>query len=174
MIPQVDSSFLDRLLEMRGESNDLKFRQDMTDRIVRFGMEQATLGRERAYYEDMVAGMNNLGKLKSDKNTVQQVESRTSLILNELLRALEQLQAVYDELSAHNLNPRTILYSVSSAPLVSSERSVSLRLLFLSSVACLVLVLVLTILACLTYDALGGRRSDAVRVQEQGQGNSPD
>ena len=165
MIPQFGSSFLDRLLELSGERNDAKFRQNMTERIVGFGMEKATLDQERAYYEDMMEGITRLRKLRVGEKTLEFVESRTALIVSELLKALEQLGAIHTELSAHNLNPRTSLYGVSSAPLVSSQRSLSLKYLLLSGIAFSILTLVLTILVCLIHDALRGDRSDTLKVR---------
>ena len=70
LVPQVDSSFLDRLLEMSGESNDLRFRQDMTERILRVGMEESSLEQDREYYQKMVRKISGLRKRNADNELI--------------------------------------------------------------------------------------------------------
>ena len=53
MIPQFSESFLDRLVEMSTQNNDIEYRQELTDRIIRESLAVTVLDKEQGYYEDL-------------------------------------------------------------------------------------------------------------------------
>lgn len=161
MIPQLDSSFLDRLLEMNENRSDLNFRQQMTERIVAVGLKKVALEQEHTFYRDMVEDLSGRRMSQSREGAVERVEAKLSVIVSQLLKALDQLQLIYVELSAKNLNPRTLLYSISGTPEVVSERSISVLRLILAGAVVFCLLMFVTVLSCLVHDALKVRNRES-------------
>ena len=155
LIPQFSASFLDRLLDMSTESNDQGFRQDLTERIVRIGMEKVSYEKEAAYYTNMVKiGLRTRKKVEGG---IEGIETTVDNIVAELVTALELLELIHEELSANNLNPRTALYAIKDSPRISSERSISLKSLVVYGVLGVLAALFLAILTCAVHGVLRGR-----------------
>ena len=114
LIPQLGSSFLDRLIEMSTKSNDLGFRQSITERVIEEGLKKASLDREAAYYQNLLAAIN-ISKGRSSQSSQDEVKSTSEALLNDLFQTLDDLQSIYQELSAQNLNPSTLLYDILQA-----------------------------------------------------------
>ena len=157
-IPQFGASFLDRLLKMSTESNDQEFRQDLTERVVRLGMEKASFQKEVAYYQDMKnmleKGLRTRGRIREG---IESIESRFDNIVAEVTTTLELLHAIHDELSTNNLNPRTSLYTIKNSPRIALQRSISLTSLAIYGVVSVLAALFLTTLVCSIHGVLRGR-----------------
>ena len=162
LIPQFGSSFLDRLVEISTEGNDLEFRQDITERVIAEGLKKASLDRETAHYQELLRTMRGISKRTFNKAVVGQVESRSDALLNDLFRTLDQLQLIYQELSAQNLNPRTMLYDILKPGNVSTERSIPLKTLGLYGAILLLLTFFITVLGCFLHSSFRSRPADVV------------
>ncbi len=65
--------------------------------------------------------------------------------------SLDDVVAIYDELSSKNLNPGTMLYAVTAPAAVRTERSISLRTLALFAIVAFVFSVVALIVGCLEH-----------------------
>jgi len=156
LIPQFGESFLDRLVALSTQNSDVKYRQELTDKIIVQGLPSATLDREAMYYEEllkMIKGMDSGGKSATDKTaTIQVVKARTDEAMAGVLKALDQINAIYQELSVQNLNPLTMLYKVTSAFSTRTERAFTLRSAALYGALTLFLSLILVPVGCLIHN----------------------
>ncbi len=149
--PQLSESFIDRLVQLSTQSVDVKYRQDLTKRIIEDGMVLAELSRQASYYESMRrsfatarAGVNPGGE--SD------VTRRTGQAFDDLARSMDQIQAIYELICRQNLNPDTVLYSLTSPFSVRTTSSLSIRTALLYLFVTLFAAMIVIPLACLAHD----------------------
>jgi hypothetical protein len=154
LIPQFSESFLDRLTALATQNTDVEYRQDLTDRIIKEGMPTATLDKEVMYYEDMIKTLKGAGGggSSSEKSAaIQSIKARLDDVMGDVSKAIDQINAIYLELSTQNLNPQTFLYRVTNPFSTRTERAYSLRLAVLYSALTLFLALILVPIGCLVH-----------------------
>ena len=155
LIPQFGDSFLGRVMDLAGETDDVPYRQDLTDRIIAANLATVNLARESAYYERLnelvEKAWSSSDRGSPDSEVTRDVEAEFSEIHTAVVQAMEQANAVYMELSSQNLNPRTNLFTITSPFLVTSERAVTLLALAPSVMLVLMASLILVPLSCLVH-----------------------
>jgi hypothetical protein len=151
LIPQVSETFIDRLIEMSKETKDFEFRQIITNRIVAEGLNSVTLQKETAYYERSLNAVRGLAKLSGSGDLVPSIEASLQRALNDVLTAADQVTAIYQALSAQNLNPRTLLYTVTGPVTVRTERGFSLQTILLYGFVAFIFAVVAILAACLIH-----------------------
>lgn len=112
VIPQFSESFLDRLVQMSSKSDDVGYRQRLTDDIIRQRLLTAELETESAYYDSLKRSLSGFRLASGSKETSAVVERRLKDAFDEVARALQHINALYDQISKNNLNPTTMLYTV--------------------------------------------------------------
>ena len=153
MMPQLGESFLDRLVEMSTMNSDIEYRQRLTDRIIEESVAVAALEREQAYYEDLsrsVAGLGRSGGADRESELVS-LEAGFEGAFDQVVVAVDQVNAIYEELSTHNLNPTTLLYTVTAPFTMRTERALSLRTAVLYGALVFMLSLFVVPLGCLAH-----------------------
>jgi len=152
---QLEQSFLDRLMSLSTAGKDQEYRQGLTDRVISESERLATLQREAAFYEDLVSNVPKVGsRAVGAPETVALINTRTNEAFNEVSKAVDQISALYNELSARNLNPSATLYSVTGPFTVRVSRGVTSRTVALYVLLGMTLALILTPVGCLLHDAL--------------------
>ena len=154
MMPQLGESFLDRLVEMSTMNGDIEYRQGLIDRIIEESVAVAALEREQAYYEDLSRSVADLGSPsgRADRESeLVSVEARFEGAFDQVVAAVDQVNAIYEELSTHNLNPTTLLYTVTAPFTMRTERALSLRTAVLYGALVFMLSLFLVPLGCLVH-----------------------
>ena len=154
MVPQLGESFLDRLLEMSTMNSDVGYRQRLTDRIIQESVAVAALEREQAYYEDLGRSVADLGSRSTDAGRESEltiIRARFQGAFDQVVTAVDQVNAIYDELSTQNLNPTTLLYTVTAPFTMRTQRALSLRTVGLYGILVFMLSLVLVPLGCLLH-----------------------
>ncbi len=151
MIPQFNDSFLDRLVELSTQSNDMEYRQALTDRIISESLAVTTLERELAYYEDLNRSVRSAAASGARPMSAEAVDRRLNEAYEEILTAIDQVDAIYQEISRHNLNPSTLLYTKTQPFAVTSVRSIGLRTVAMLTVLAFLLAIVLVPIACLVH-----------------------
>ena len=152
-IPQFGDSFLDRLMEMTTQGNDVKYRQDITDKIVEEGMKIAAIEKQSSYYKSLIESMRNLTKNKSANNlskVIELIKSSFADIESDIQVSLDRINEIYQELSKHNLNPQSMLYATTDPVLVKKQRAISRRKLGITGIALLLLTFMTASIVCLT------------------------
>ena len=154
MMPQLGESFLDRLLEMSTMNSDVGYRQRLTDRIIQESVAVAALEREQAYCEDLSRSVADLGSRSTDAGRESEltiIKARFQGAFDQVVTTVEQVNAIYDELSTQNLNPTTLLYTVTAPFTMRTQRALSLRTVGLYGILVFMLSLVLVPLGCLLH-----------------------
>jgi hypothetical protein len=151
MTPQVTESFIDRLVQLSTQTNDIKYRQDLTDRIIEDGVLLADLNRQAEYYDwtrKAFAG----GRQAQNTSLEAEVTRRTNQVYSEVERSLDQVQAMYKLIAQQNLNPDTVLYTVTNPFVVTAARSLTLRTVALYLLVTLFGAVIVIPLTCLGHD----------------------
>lgn len=152
VIPQIDESFLDRIVQMTGEGSDLEYRQKMVDDLRREAMKVVPLEAEARYYRVLLESFR--GSLRTPTAEEKQaIEGQISAIVAEAVRTTDQVNEIYKTISK-DLNPSTILYSKTESVSFSVERSVPAKMLLLVGLLLLLVALPMIVVGVLIYDRM--------------------
>lgn len=70
IMPQLDQSFLDRIMALSTAQADEEYRRRLTDRLVEESVKMAARNREAAYYDDLVKELRSPAGRTSDYSQV--------------------------------------------------------------------------------------------------------
>jgi len=145
MIPQLGETFLDRLVELTSRSDEVRFRQSLSERISIASMRQATLAKELSWYQDVLRTVvSGTSKDAASPLLPPEEEGKAAARLlkcyDELIRITQQIQEIHAGLSTNNLVPQTLLY-LAGEPMVYTEYRYISRRLFLFYAAGVVVAL---------------------------------
>ena len=158
--PQIDQSFLDRIMGLSTAKEEFEYRREITDRVIAESEKMASRAREAAYYEDLAKELRaSSGRAVGSSETVTLIKNRSNEAYNEIIKGIEQTALLYNELSTLNLNPSTTVYAVTSPFVQQTQRSLTLRSIVLYFVLVLMLTLVLAPIGCLIHHAFRARAS---------------
>ncbi|MCD6525712.1 MAG: hypothetical protein J7K75_01815 [Desulfuromonas sp.] len=155
-IPQFGDSFLDRVVEMSTQGNDAEFRQEITARIVEEGLGIAEIEKEAEYYNSLISAMRNVG----DKDTatydtiVTMVKTSFSEINQDLIGALDDINAIYTLISKNNLRPETELYTITNPLSLEGQQAFMSKKVLLAGTLFFMLSVLVTLLGCFVHHAL--------------------
>jgi hypothetical protein len=151
MIPQFGESFLKQLVDMSMQNNDAKYRQELTDRVIDEGLKLAVLEKEHSYYQALATSLSGWVKTPEGSPESKALVARLDKSYETVASSLDEVIAIYDELSTKNLNPGTLLYSVTAPAAVRSERAISVRSLALLAMLAFAFSVVAIVGACLAH-----------------------
>lgn len=150
VIPQIDESFLNRIVELTGEGNDLAYRQKLVDDLRERAMLVVPLQAEARYYQTMLDSFTGTLRPATREETAL-IESQFDAIVSDAIKGTAEVNAIYQALSK-DLNPSSIIYSVTSPVSSSVTRSVKPSILTLAGFLFLLLALPALVVAFLIYD----------------------
>ena len=150
MMPQLGESFLDRLVEMTRLNSDIEYRQRLTDRVINESVAMAALEREQAYYEGLSRPRVEPSEA-GEESELTIITARFQGAFDQVVTAVDRVNAIYDELSTQNLNPTTLLYTVTAPFTMRTERALSLRTAVSYWALVFMLSLFLVPLGCLVH-----------------------
>jgi hypothetical protein len=149
--PQLSESFIDRLVQMSTQSIDVDYRQGLTKRIIDDGMVLAELKRQAEYYELMRRAFASV-QGRPDGSVASDVTRRMGQAYDEVARSIDQVQAFYALISQQNLNPDTVVYTVTTPFLVRTTSALSFSTMLLYTIVVLLVAVIMIPLACLAHD----------------------
>jgi hypothetical protein len=149
--PQLSESFIDRLVQMSTQSIDVDYRQALTKRIIDDGMVLAELKRQAEYYELMRRAFAAV-QGRAEGSVAADVTRRMGQAFDDVARSLDQVQAFYAQISQQNLNPDTVVYTVTTPFLVRTTSALSFSTMLLYTIAVLLAAMIMIPLACLAHD----------------------
>jgi hypothetical protein len=149
--PQLSESFIDKLVELSTESNDVEYRQKLIKRIIDDGMILAELNRQAEYYESMRRSFSEV-RTRADAAVAADVTRRAGLAFDEVARMADQVEAFYKLLSQQNLNPDTVVYSLTTPFVVRKTTALSFSSAVIYFFLALLAVFIIVCLACLVHD----------------------
>jgi len=158
--PQLDQSFLDRIMGLSTAKDEFEYKRKITDRIITESEKMAARGREAAYYEDLARELRTSSGRKVDSpEMVALIKSRSAGAFNDIVDGIEKTALVYRELSALNLNPSTTVFAITDPFLQQTQRSLTVRTVVLYLVLVVMLTLTVVPVACLIHHAFRRRVS---------------
>ena len=152
LIPQFGESFLDRLMQMSSRNEDAGYRQGLTDRLIDERLQAAKLEREVAYYEGLGRSLATARSAGEGAGRAASIEGRMKTAFVQVATAVDHVVALYDQLSKNNLNPSTMLYTVTLPYTQQRVAPFTLRQAALWGVALMILASFVLVLAALIYD----------------------
>lgn len=169
---QFGESFLDRLVELstQTQASDVEYRQRLTDQIIEQSRRLAALQQERAYYNDLIQELGELGASGEggapSEVTAASVTTEIQQIFDTLGRAVDDLGDVGTAIAAHNLQPPTLLYSITTPFAVRVQSPIERRQAALYFVLTMFAAFILLPAGCLVYDVVRARPQQAASVPE--------
>ena len=152
LMPQLDQSFLDRIMALSTAQTDAEYRRRLTDRLIDESVKMAARSREAGYYEDLVKELRgSTSRSIGSPERVTLIKTRSLEAFDEIARCLEQTATIYRELSLLNLNPSTTLLSVTGPFSLRTQRSLTVRTVGLYFVLLMMLTLIVVPVGCLVH-----------------------
>ena len=151
VMPQFGESFLKQLVDMSTQNNDAKYRQELTNRVIEEGLKLAVLEKEHSYYQALATSLSGWMKVSEASPESKALVARLDKSYQTVASSLDDVIAIYDELSAKNLNPGTMLYSVTSPTAVRTERATSARSLALFAMVAFGFLVLVIVAGCLIH-----------------------
>jgi hypothetical protein len=149
--PQLSESFIDRLVQLSTQANDVEYRQRLTDRIIQDGVLLASLNRQAEYYDSMRKAFASAHQ-GTNAAMAAEVKRRTGELYSDVSQSIDKVQAVYKLIAQQNLNPDTVLYSITDPFIVRTTSSLTSRTAFLYLLIALFVATIVIPIACLTHD----------------------
>ena len=158
--PQLDQSFLDRLMGLSVAKDQFEYRRKITDRVLIASEIAAAKAREAAYYEDLARELRtSSGRTAGPPEMVALIKTRSAQAFDEIVHGIEKTAAIYKELSAQNLNPSSTVFAVTGPFAQQTQRSLTLRTVMLYLVLILMVTITLVPIGCLLHHAFKVRRA---------------
>jgi hypothetical protein len=148
--PQLSESFIDRLVQLSTQADDVEYRQDLTNRIIADGMALADLSRQVDYYESMRKAFA-ITRQARNESLEADVTRRTKELHAEVSRNIERVEALYKLISQQNLNPDAVVYSITAPFLVRTTSSLTPRAIGFYFLLTVLAAMILVPLACLAH-----------------------
>ena len=154
--PQLTEGFIDRIVKLSTDSNDLKYRQDIITEMNRVAIDNLLPAeKEVQYYQTVAQQMNAFSgmsgsDLSSRAADVKAVEDAENAAYASVIKSLQQVSEAYLMLS-RNLNPDGLLYTFGGPAISRVEKAVSLKRIVLFGVVLGFLALPVILLGCLLH-----------------------
>jgi hypothetical protein len=154
VIPQLGETFLDKLVELSNKDlTDIKFRQDILNRIIEKGSVVADLETQVVYYQSMIDDFKS-PTVTRDATTQAGIKEQLEIVRSGLSHAMDGVEEIYNEVSAHNLNPPSMLYAMTSPVTIIARPALPVSQAMFYATMFLFLALVLIPIACLVHASM--------------------
>ena len=148
--PIVNETFLDRLVALSTQSDELRYRQKAADEYHRATLAIIPAEQAVAYDKELLEMMKR-GGATGVTTSAAQIQADIESIRSESRALVAQVNEIYQVLS-RTMNPASQVYSVTQAPTTTIQRPGDLRRNFLGLVLVLLLTLPITVVVCLLHN----------------------
>jgi hypothetical protein len=156
VMPQINDTFFDRLLQIASSSADREYRQRVADRYRDAAEAIAPLEQAVEYDRSVLALVRGTGP--GGGMTREAVQQQIVATRQEVRQLVIQIHQIYKVLSA-NLNPSTELITVTGPPTTRVERTMSITRIALYGLLTLFIAFPIILFACLIHNRI--REEDA-------------
>lgn len=111
LIPQLSDGFLDRIIELSGQSSDIAFRQDISNKIITNDGLLFEHDGERQIYQRSLDALKKSKTETANPEIAKHVNDRLNEMVVRLRSTLKSVSMLHEELSKRNLQPSQV-YSV--------------------------------------------------------------
>ena len=148
--PVVNDTFLDRLVAMSSQSDEIKYRQKIAD-----DYQKATLdvipAQQAVEYDKELLDRLRRPAAASQTLPAAQVGAEVEEIREESRGLVAQMNEI-DQILSRTITPSSQIYSVTEAPTTTIQRTGDLRRSALGLVLALLVTLPVTVIACLVHN----------------------
>ena len=149
VMPQINDSFIDRLMLLTSQSSDVQYRQKLVNEYRR-AVELSIPNQQAVTYDQEVLALVKNSAGTGPAPQAADVHAQLVATENEARQLLGKVNEVYSILS-NNLNPSKEIFSLTAPPVGRTEHSRNLLQLALYGVALLALSLPVIIILCLLH-----------------------
>jgi hypothetical protein len=165
LMPQINDSFIDRIVAMTGQSVDVLYRQKLVDDF-RTAMRGTIPAQQAvAYDQEVIAMLRNSPSGGGGGRSAEQVRAELAATQNEVRMLVGRVNEIYEQVS-RNLNPSTELYTLTAPPIAHTERTRNMKTLAMYDLLAVIVALPIIIVLCLLHAR--------VREEEEEEGYSGD
>lgn len=126
VMPQLGESFLDRIVDLAGQSADREYRQNIVDEVTAAALQVIPYETEIAYYEELLEEVRTI----PEAGDAEEIGEELSRAYEDVQKAIRQVGEIYGLIS-DNLNTSANLYTVRGPVEFHESRGVSARRLAL-------------------------------------------
>lgn len=158
--PQLSESFLTKLQEMSvlNQKGELEYRRRLTDQAIVETRTASSYEREMSYYDELAKGLRGMRPAASAPPALlETVKQRMNGAFASVDKATNQLTALYQEISAQNLNPAARLFALTGPFTHVTRRSLPFDKLLIGFAFIMVLTLILVPAGMLIHEATRAR-----------------
>jgi hypothetical protein len=160
VMPQLSDSFLDRLVALASESEDIKFRQQLAHQYQNALQTAIPLEEAVAYHEQTMAQLQSPGGRGS--GDAQSLRAEIAAIQNDLRELIVTARELHTVIS-RNLHPTARLLTITAPPVASVQRATSIRKLALFGILVMLIVLPLSVVGALLHNRMREEDEDQGR-----------
>ncbi|MEA2571444.1 MAG: hypothetical protein QOI24_3445 [Acidobacteriota bacterium] len=165
LMPQINDSFLDRIVAMTNQSVDILYRQKLADDFRRGLRGLIPMQQAVAYDREVIAMLRTAPSAGGSGMSADQVRAELAATQNEVRMLVGRVNEIYEQVS-RNLNPSTELYTLTAPPTAHTERTRNLKNLAMYDLLAVFIALPIIIVLCLLHAR--------VREEEQEEGYTSD
>ena len=152
VMPQLGESFLDRLVDLTDEGADRGYRQKLIDDIRKASLETVPLRSSVEYDRQLIETIQKPLPAGGDAEATEAiVRSQFDRIYADVSKTIADINEIYLVLS-RNLNPSTELFTLTAPPTRRTERTISLKRLFLYGIVVFLISIPLILGAALLHN----------------------
>jgi hypothetical protein len=165
MIPQFGASFLDSLIEMAQENSDIMFRQQISEKVMEVGLNKVQINNDQKYYQELYDRITaDKGKDDGFETYKKAALARINLthreIYNTLMQTIDEINAIYLDLSKYNLNPESLLFSLTEPITAASMKSLTITKILLYVILASVFTVFAIVIGVLLMSSLTSARRE--------------
>jgi len=149
VMPQLSESFLERLIQLTSNKDDVLYRQALTERYHEASLNTIALQEAVSYHQSILSFVRSAPK--GDPLTRNVVDQQVLATRNEVRALVMKMHEIYRDLS-RNLNPSTELISRTGVPTTHVSRAISIKQLALYGVLTAFLTLPVLIFLSLLHN----------------------
>lgn len=161
VMPQLDQGFIDRIIVMSGQQDDMVFRQTLVQNMQNEALRVVPLESEERYYRGLIESLRGYGSRArpASSDELQMMRAQVDRAMTDAVRATDQVNEIYRSLS-QNLNPSTVLFSTTAPPATETQTVVSVGNIALLGLLLLLLAVPLAILVAFVHSRIAPVLSD--------------
>jgi hypothetical protein len=158
VMPQISDSFIDRLVALTSQANDIEYRQKAVDNYRRAALAIVPSEQTVTYDQELLTLIKNTPSGTAPSQAAA-IHNEIELTKSDVRLLVVRINEIYAAVSRH-LNPSTELYTLVAPPVTRTEHSRSLPQLALYGTVVVAVALPLIVILCLLHARMRDEEAD--------------
>ncbi len=138
---------------------DASYRRNLAQDFISARFEVARLQTQQSYYEAIRRGLDGIQPAAGAQSTAAILEQRLKRAFDRTSLALKNARAIYEQISTSQVQPQSLVYSVTADVAQETQSSLSVQRLVLWGLLWMVMAFVLLAIAALAHHYVRGGQS---------------